>query len=125
MRERYDPVKMGKRLWNDAEDLSETVFKLPGQIEDVLGKTASGDLEVKISLSDISAIFNKIDRISNQVSFSLTLLAFSIVVLGLIVGATFGTDTFLTSIHALEIGFVISFLMFLWIIYSIIRSGRF
>lgn len=125
VRERYDPLKMGKRFVENAEDLTGTLFNLPGKIEDVLEKTSEGNLKVEISLSEISDIFNKIDRISNQVSFSLTLLAFSIVVLGLIVGATFGTDTFLTSIHALEIGFVISFLMFLWIIYSILKSGRF
>ncbi|CEG28342.1 ABC1 kinase family protein [Bacillus sp. B-jedd] len=123
--ERYDPVNIGKRLFKDAEDIGETMVKLPERIDEVLGQAAEGDLKLKISLSQIDSIFNKIDRISNQVSFSLTLLAFSIVVLGLIVGATFGTDTFLTSIHALEIGFTVAFLMFLWIIYSIIRSGRF
>ena len=125
VRERYDPVKMGKKLFENAENLSDTLFKLPGKIEDVVDKTAEGNLKVEISISEIGQIFNKIDRISNQVSFSLTLLAFSIVVLGLIVGATFGTNTFMTSIHALEIGFAIAFLMFIWIIYSILKSGRF
>ncbi|WP_316571621.1 AarF/ABC1/UbiB kinase family protein [Neobacillus sp. YIM B06451] len=123
--ERYNPFNIGKRLLKDAEEMSETIAKLPGRVDEVLEQTADGELKLKISLSQIDAIFNKIDRISNQVSFSLTLLAFSIVVLGLIVGATFGTDTFLTSIHALEIGFAVAFLMFLWIIYSILRSGRF
>ncbi|NHM29477.1 ABC1 kinase family protein [Neobacillus terrae] len=125
VRERYDPIKMGKRLFENTENLTETLFKLPGKIEDVVDKTAEGNLKVEISLSEIGEIFNKIDRISNQVSFSLTLLAFSIVVLGLIVGATFGTNSFMTSIHALEIGFTIAFLMFIWIIYSILKSGRF
>ncbi|WP_052342702.1 ABC1 kinase family protein [Bacillus sp. EB01] len=123
--ERYNPIKMGKRLLENGEEFAEKVAKIPTRVDDVLEQAAEGDLKLKISLSQIDSIFNKIDRISNQVSFSLTLLAFSIVVLGLIVGATFGTDTFLTSIHALEIGFAVAFLMFLWILYSILKSGRF
>ncbi|WP_053367521.1 ABC1 kinase family protein [Bacillus sp. FJAT-27245] len=123
--ERYNPFNIGKRLLKDAEDISETITKLPGRVDEVLEQAADGELKLKISLSQIDSIFNKIDRISNRVSFSLTLLAFSIVVLGLIIGATFGTDTFLTSVHALEIGFAVAFLMFLWILYSILRSGRF
>ncbi|ALC89543.1 hypothetical protein AM500_06910 [Bacillus sp. FJAT-18017] len=123
--ERYNPIKIGKRLLENGEEFAEKVAKIPTRVDDVLEQAAEGDLKLKISLSQIDSIFNKIDRISNQVSFSLTLLAFSIVVLGLIVGATFGTDTFLTSIHALEIGFAVAFLMFLWILYSILKSGRF
>ncbi|PLS04866.1 ABC1 kinase family protein [Neobacillus cucumis] len=123
--ERFNPVKFGKRLLNDAEDLTKSVTKIPGQIEEVLQKTSEGDLKVKISVHELEDIFAKIDRLSNKISFSVTLLAFSIVVLGLIVGATFGTNTILTSIHALEVGFIIAFLMFLWIIYSIIKTGRF
>ncbi len=123
--ERYNPIKFGKRLLNDAEDITESFTKIPGQIEEVLQKTSEGDLKVKISVHELGDIFTKIDRLSNKFSFSLTLLAFSIVVLGLIVGATFGTNTILTSIHALEVGFVIAFFMFLWIIYSIIKTGRF
>lgn len=123
--ERYNPFNIGKRLFKDAEEISETITKIPGRVDEVLEQAADGELKLKISLSQIDSIFNKIDRISNRVSFSLTLLAFSIVVLGLIIGAAFGTNTLLTSIHALEIGFAVAFLMFLWILYSIIRSGRF
>ncbi|RSD26119.1 ABC1 kinase family protein [Mesobacillus subterraneus] len=125
MRDRYDPVKLGKRMWDKAEDLSDTITNIPNQVEDVLDQAAKGDLKFEISLSEINRILHKFDRISNQVSFSLTLLAFSIVVLGLIVGATFGNNTVLTSVPAIEIGFVIAFGMFLWIIYSILKSGRF
>lgn len=123
--ERYNPVKFGKRLLNNAEDMAESFTKIPGQIEEVLQKTSGGELKVNISVHELDDIFTKIDRLSNKVSFSLTLLAFSIVVLGLIVGASFGSHTFLTNIHALEIGFVIAFFMFLWIIYSILKTGRF
>ncbi|MEH7442185.1 AarF/UbiB family protein [Bacillus sp. JJ1122] len=125
MRERYDPLKMGKRLWNKADDFTDTLTNIPKKMEDVLDQTSKGDLKFEISLSEINRILHKFDRISNQVSFSLTLLAFSIVVLGLIVGATFGNNTMLTSVPAIEIGFFIAFMMFLWIIYSILKSGRF
>jgi ubiquinone biosynthesis protein len=123
--ERYDPIKMGRRLMSKAENLTDTVSNIPTQVEKVLDQASKGDLKFEISLSEINRILHKFDRISNQVSFSLTLLAFSIVVLGLIVGATFGNNTILTSVPAIEIGFVIAFGMFLLIIYSILKSGRF
>lgn len=125
IRERYDPIKMGKRFLRQAEDLSDTLTNIPHQVEDVLDQASKGDLKFEISLSEINRILHKFDRISNQVSFSLTLLAFSIVVLGLIIGATFGNNTILTSVPAIEIGFVIAFGMFLLIIFSILKSGRF
>ncbi|HAQ07696.1 MAG TPA: ABC transporter [Bacillus bacterium] len=124
-RERYDPFRMGKRVWKQAEDLSGTFTNIPKQVEDVLDKTSKGELKLQISLWEINRILDKFDRISNQVSFSLTLLAFSIVVLGLIVGSTFGNNTILTSVPAIEIGFIIAFGMFLLIIYSILKSGKF
>jgi ubiquinone biosynthesis protein len=123
--ERYDPIKMGRRLMSKAENLTDTVSNIPTQVEKVLDQASKGDLKFEISLSEINRILHKFDRISNQVSFSLTLLAFSIVVLGLIVGTTFGNNTILTSVPAIEIGFVIAFGMFLLIIYSILKSGRF
>lgn len=123
--ERYDPFKLGKRWLNKTEEVSGTIFSLPGQMKDVLKQASEGELRFQIGLADIKNILHKLDRISNQVSFSLTLLAFSIVVLGLIIGSTFGNETILASFPAIEIGFIIAFLMFLWIIYSILKTGRF
>ncbi|MEI2357042.1 AarF/ABC1/UbiB kinase family protein [Mesobacillus zeae] len=123
--ERYNPVNMGKRLWKDAEGLSSTLASMPGKVEELVGKTTDGHLKFEISLTEIKSILTKFDRMSNQISFSLTLLAFSIVVLGLIIGVTFGSQSILTGIPAMEIGFIIAFFMFLWILYSILKSGRF
>ncbi len=123
--ERYNPFNFGKRLLNTAEEMTESFTKIPSQVEQVLQQTSDGDLKVKISVHELDDIFSKIDMLGNKVSFSLTLLAFSIVVLGLIVGATFGSNSILTNFHALEIGFVIAIFMFLWIIFSIIKTGRF
>lgn len=66
------------------------------------------------------------DRISNRLSFSIVLLSLSIVMVGLIIGAALShSQTMLWRIPIIEIGFVIALFMFMWLIFAILRSGRF
>lgn len=45
---------------------------------------------------------------------------------GLIIGSTFGNQSsFLTKFPAVEISFIVSFLMFLGLLFSIYKSGKF
>lgn len=71
-------------------------------------------------------ILKKLDRISNRLSFSIVLLSFSIIMVGLIVGSAIaGEVSYFWSLPVIEIGFVVAVLMFIWLIFAIFRSGRF
>ncbi|WP_052366333.1 hypothetical protein [Geomicrobium sp. JCM 19055] len=84
------------------------------------------DLSLEVRMPKINLFFRKLDRISNRISFSITLLAFSIIMVGLIIGSSFGDqNSFLVQLPVIEISFVVSFFMFLLILYSILKSGRF
>ncbi len=62
----------------------------------------------------------------NRISFSIVLLAFSVIMVGLIVGSSLSRrPTLLWDIPAIEIGFLIAALMFICLLLSIFRSGRF
>jgi ubiquinone biosynthesis protein len=125
LQERYNPKNVGLKKWREARQYKELLFDLPHQIRGVLQKVQDDQLKAHISLPEINIFLRKLDRASNRISFSVTLLAFSIIILGLIVGTTFGhEESFLTSIPTLEIGFVVAFFMFVWIIFSILKSGR-
>jgi ubiquinone biosynthesis protein len=65
------------------------------------------------------------DRISNRLSFSIILLAFSIIMASIIVSLSIaGQSSLLWRIPVVEIGFGIAMVMFLWLFYAIIRSGK-
>lgn len=122
--DRFNPKNVFSKVRNEVTDLAEIMFQLPGQFRDTLTKISKGRTKLEMSIPQIDKLLLKMDRVSNRVSFSITVLAFSIVIVGLIIGATFG-NSFLSKIPAIEIGFVIAFLMFLWLIFSILRSGKF
>ncbi|TLS37918.1 ABC1 kinase family protein [Pseudalkalibacillus caeni] len=124
IKQRYNPRRMAVKLWKEAEDFGTTIKVLPEQMSELLQKVKKNGLPLEINLDEFEGLLFKLDRISNRISFSITLLAFSIVIVGLIIGSTFG-DSFLSNIPAVEIGFAVAFLMFLWLIYSILRSGKF
>ncbi|MDQ7864543.1 hypothetical protein RCO48_35970 [Peribacillus frigoritolerans] len=64
-------------------------------------------------------------KISNRLSFSIILLAFSIIMVGLIIGSAIGGETLiLWKIPVIEIGFVVATLMFLLMLYTIFQIRK-
>jgi ubiquinone biosynthesis protein len=85
-----------------------------------------GKIRLDISLPDIDLVLKKLDRISNQLSFAIILLAFSIIMVGLIVGSALtGETTILWRLPVIEIGSFVAVGMFIWLLYAIFKSGRF
>jgi len=76
-------------------------------------------------LPEMELILKTQDRISNRLSFSIILLAFSIIMASIIVSLSIaGQSSLLWKIPIVEIGFAIAMIMFIWLLYAIIRSGR-
>lgn len=126
LKDRYNPKTMAENMWSGITRYSNELLLLPQQLKQIMTKAENGSLRLQFSVPELNIILKKLDHIGNRLSFSLTLLAFSIIVVGLIIGSTFGhEDSILRTIPAIEIGFIISFLMFIGLLYSIFRSGRF
>ncbi|WP_404332846.1 ABC1 kinase family protein [Mesobacillus maritimus] len=123
--DRYNPANMGKRILENAETFSDSLTTIPGRMERLIDKLVEGEMKVDIRLLEMKELLRKFDRSANLVSFSLSLVALSIILLGMIIGKSFGEETFLTKIPIIEIGLAVAVVMFLRILYSIIRSGRF
>lgn len=125
-RERINPKTWSKKWLKEAKQQRDTLLVLPHSLKTALNKVNDDELSIGIRVPKLNIFLNKLDRISNRISFSLTLLAFSIIMVGLIVGSTFGdSSSFLVQLPVIEISFIISFFMFCLIIFSIFRSGRF
>lgn len=126
IKERYRPDHIAKRMitqWNEYWDI---FIDSPKHMRELAGIIKKGKIPMEVSMPNIELFLTKLDRISNRLSFSIVLLSFSIIMVGLIIGSALGGQaSLLWNLPAIEIGFIIALLMFLWLIFSIFRSGRF
>ena len=126
LRERMHPKHVAETVWKRVTDYGELVFELPKHIKEFTSLIKRGRLRLEIDIPQLDLFLKKLDQISNRLSFSIVLLAFSIIMVGIIIGSSMGRQsTLLWKIPAIEIGFVVAALMFLWLLFSIFKSGRF
>ncbi|MGJ7922396.1 ABC1 kinase family protein [Neobacillus sp. LXY-4] len=125
--ERYYPKKVAGNLWHQLVNLGEFLAELPRSMKELNHLFKNGKMRQEISFPEIDLILSKFDKISNRITFSISLLAFSIIMAGLIIGsALVGQSSMLMlKIPIIEIGFGIATFMFLLLLFSIFRSGRF
>lgn len=126
LKDRYHPRKMAESIFNKWEEYGEIFTELPKHIQEISSIMKSGKLPIEINIPKVELLLTKLDRISNRLSFSIVLLSFSIIMVGLIIGSALGgQSSLLWNIPAIEIGFGVAIFMFLWLLYSIFKSGRF
>ncbi|MGE8206501.1 ABC1 kinase family protein [Heyndrickxia sp. NPDC080065] len=122
--DRIHPLHALSKAWDELIDFTNITFRLPKLLRKTLIKVNKGQVRFEMELPQIDKLLLKLDRVGNRISFSITLLAFSIIIAGLIIGQTF-SNRFLFHFPTVGFGIGIAILMFVWLIYSIFRSGRF
>ncbi|OWZ82793.1 ABC1 kinase family protein [Natranaerobius trueperi] len=126
VKDKFSPENIWDSLTNNIKDYGEMMFELPGEIRELMSvlKKGKGTLEIKVPQFD--TLLKKLDRIGNRLAFSIVLLAFSIIMSGLIIGSSVSDRaSVIWQVPAVEVGFIIAMFMFLWLLFSIFRSGRF
>jgi ubiquinone biosynthesis protein len=103
--------------------------ELPRLFKTLLQQVTGGELKVSWELPELEASLRRLDRISNRLSFSMVLLAFSIIMASLILGSAIigpgtGARSLLWRLPILELGFLTAGIMVGWLIWAIFRSGR-
>ncbi|MCM3638725.1 AarF/UbiB family protein [Sporosarcina luteola] len=125
MRERYHPKNLLENSWKDFVENIEILTNLPKDLKAIATTIRKGKLQLDINIQQLQAFLHRLDRISNRLSFSIILLSFSILMVGLIIGSAIaGQTNVLWQFPIIEAGSIIAALMFLFMIYSIFRSGR-
>lgn len=123
--ERYAPKRLLEKSWDGLVENLEIISHLPKDLKAIATTVRKGKLQLDINVQQVQIFLHRLDRISNRLSFSIILLSFSILMVGLIVGSAIaGQRNLLWDFPIIEIGSIIATLMFLFMIYSIIRSGR-
>ncbi|UQD53664.1 2-polyprenylphenol 6-hydroxylase [Bacillus methanolicus] len=126
MKDRFHPKKLAENAWSHIVEYSEIISDLPKKLREITSIMQQGKLRIEITIPELHLLLKKMDRISNRLSFSIVLLSFSIIMVGLIIGSSIGRQsTLLWEIPAIELGFIVATLMFLWLLFSIFRSGKF
>lgn len=125
MRDYYSPTSILKSAWESVSENAEILANIPRDFKDISTAAKKGKLKLDINLRQTSFILRRMDIISNRLAFSVILLAFSILMTGLIIGSAIaGENNMLLNLPVIEVGAIVAFLMFLFLLFSIFRSGR-
>lgn len=125
LRAKLAPRELAGNLWHWISVYKEFLHTFPRDLSDLLQIMKKGYLSLEVDLPNLKLFVRHMDRIGNRLSFSIVLLSFSIIMTGLIIGSSLGGRPVLFGVPAIEIGFVVAAIMFLWLLFAIFRSGRF
>ncbi len=124
----FSVEKIGSELKKDFRNYRELFKVLPSTILNFLGKMEDENFTLHHEIKDINTIQRHFNKGINRISFSVVLLAVSIIIAGIIIGsglsAGSGEAMYLLNIRVLKIGLVIAAIIILGLIISIIRSNR-
>jgi ubiquinone biosynthesis protein len=123
MLERYTPKRVMKRARTEGIELARIARDMPYQVHDFLEEIRDGQIEVGFVHKGLDEFTRKIDVAFNRLVIAL------IVVGGLIGSSLIGifstTGPQLAGVNFLSfIGFVLSAVLGLWLLWGVIRSGR-
>ncbi|SDK69776.1 ubiquinone biosynthesis protein [Jeotgalicoccus aerolatus] len=124
--ERYNPKNLLNFQIDEVQQLSSELREVTENVHTFSKGLRNQNLPIEIDVKGRSEFSKHLDRVINRLSFSIVLLAFSIVMVGLIVGsAILGEGSIIFRIPIIEIAAIFAMGMFVWLLWSIVKSGRF
>lgn len=125
LKERFNPKNILKHIVENSLKDIDTLKNLPKDIQDTIKTVKKGQMKINFNVEDAPSFLQRLDKISNRLSFSIILLSFSILMVGLIIGSSIaGESNLLFKLPLIELGGVVAIIMFLFMLFSIFRSGR-
>jgi len=122
VRRRLSPYRLLEKARDNLVELSELAQTTPRQLNVFLRKALKEELSFKVNPVGMERLIRDIDRSSNR-------LAFSVIVAAIIIGSTMliqsGPEGEALGLPTVGIiGFLVAFVLGLWLLISIIKSGR-
>jgi len=123
--ERVHPKTIAQSVWKTAIDFGDLFNDIPRNVKELSSIVNQGRLHLDVSLTETELFLKHQAKISNRISVSLMLLAFSILMSSIIISLSLmGKSSLLWNLPTVEIGLFIAILMFVWVLYGIMRSGK-
>ena len=124
----FSPEKIGKEVIGGVLDYGSLLREIPSFLLNFLRKMEDDEFTMQFKMKGIERIEKRIDRIFTRLSFSIILLAVSIIIAGIVVGsgmsAHTGTEIYVLNITVLKVGLVIAGIMIVGLVLSVLRSNR-
>ena len=120
--ERYNPKNLLNFQIDEVQQLGSELREVTENVHTFSKGLRNQNLPIEIDVKGRSEFSKHLDRVINRLSFSIVLLAFSIVMVGLIVGSAILGEG---RIPIIEIAAIFAMGMFVWLLWSIVKSGRF
>lgn len=121
-KERYSPSRISEKIVKNIAELGDFFILFPKQIKRIIQKIMKDDIHLKMTHIGLDRLINDMDRSSNRITFGVIISA--ILVSSAIMHST-GVGPKILGFSVLGIiSFFFAFIMGIWLIISIIRSGR-
>ena len=127
LKERMNPRNVADRVWSHFNEYEEILDDLPRAVKDFTSVMKKGKMSIDITTPELEFFLQKLNKISNRLSFSIILLSLSILMVGLIIGTALSghPSAILKNLPVVEIGFGITAAVVICLLFSIFKSGRF
>ncbi|MBI5631925.1 MAG: AarF/ABC1/UbiB kinase family protein [Nitrospirae bacterium] len=122
IKDRMKPGKIFDKARKNVMDLSEFALVFPKQIRQLIQKTLRDDLHIKMTHIGLDRLIRDMDRSSNRIAFGMIISA--ILLSSAIMHATGAGPTVMGFSLLGMSAFFFALLLGVWLIISIIRSGR-
>jgi ubiquinone biosynthesis protein len=121
--ERFSPRRISLRTQAEVRELAGVARELPYQLRDVMEQTRQGNLEIQIRNPGFDDLTYHIDHAVNRIAVALIVLGG--LVGSSIVGVLAKNGPHVMGLHLLSfVGFMISGIFAVWLVWGIARSGR-
>lgn len=123
MRRKYDFKRVYTKAEKNFSELSDSFINIPKQTRMLLRRLLRDEFNIRVLPIGLERFQRDIDRSTNRLSFSIVVAS---IIMSSSVLALSGIGGRLFNMPALgTFGFVVSFILGLWLLISILRSGRF
>lgn len=128
MLQSFSAKRIGGEIKKDFWRYGELLHALPSAALSFLTKMEEEDFTVLFEMKEAGRLQKQLERISNRLSFSMVLLAVSILIAGVMIGsglsANVGGEMYRLNVLVLRFGFAVEVLIVLGLIVSMLRSRK-
>jgi ubiquinone biosynthesis protein len=123
MLERFTPQRVARRAQTEARNYARMLHALPYQVYDTLEQARDGQIEVGFRHEGLDELFHRLDLVFNRLVVAV--VAGTGVIGSSLIGIFAEEGPQIWGLHFLSvIGFSLSALLGVWLVWGVIRSGR-